>query len=309
MKWRLPILLCLLGGALLSQQRALGPRTFTPPDQGARTAAIGPTDSLTSLETKVFAESGAFRPKSAPNPSDWLGAHREPGQTFSQYLRARRNRLEAPRTILYVQPVGAFPEAEQEVLEQVAVYAGIFFQAEVKIQKPADAVAAGITTRIHHGQEQLLSTDVLDFLKADLPADAYARIAVTMTDLYPEPSWNFVFGQASLQDRVGVYSFARYGETGDPQFLRRCLRVFSHETGHMFAVRHCIHYQCLMNGSNHLAESDATPLFLCPVCLRKLHAANPLKIVGRYERMLGFFKEVGLATEAAWTEQRIKALR
>jgi archaemetzincin len=32
-----------------------------------------------------------------------------------------------------------------------------------------------------------------------------------MEDLYPEPSWNFVFGQASLNERVGVYSFARYG--------------------------------------------------------------------------------------------------
>jgi len=35
-----------------------------------------------------------------------------------------------------------------------------------------------------------------------------------MEDLYPDPHWNFVFGQASLRDRVGVFSFARY----DPAF-------------------------------------------------------------------------------------------
>mgnify|MGYP000107882883 CR=1 FL=1 len=38
--------------------------------------------------------------------------------------------------------------------------------------------------------------------------------AVTMTDLYPSEDWNFVFGQASLRNRVGAYSFARY----DPAF-------------------------------------------------------------------------------------------
>jgi len=31
-----------------------------------------------------------------------------------------------------------------------------------------------------------------------------------MEDLYPDPSWNFVFGQTSLPGYVGVYSFARY---------------------------------------------------------------------------------------------------
>jgi archaemetzincin len=35
-----------------------------------------------------------------------------------------------------------------------------------------------------------------------------------MEDLYPDPAWNFVFGQASLRERVEVFSFARY----DPAF-------------------------------------------------------------------------------------------
>jgi len=96
-----------------------------------------------------------------------------------------------------------------------------------------------------------------------------------MTDLYPEPSWNFVFGQASLRERVGVYSFARYdsafyGEARDRDYetllLRRSCKVLAHETGHMFGLAHCIYFNCLMNGSNHLAESDRRPLHLCPVC-------------------------------------------
>jgi len=34
-----------------------------------------------------------------------------------------------------------------------------------------------------------------------------------MTDLYPRDSWNFVFGLASLRERIGVFSFARYEES------------------------------------------------------------------------------------------------
>src|SRR5258708_2616267 len=116
-------------------------------------------------------------------------------------------------------------------------------------------------------------------LRTRLPADAFAMIGITMLDLYPGPGWNFVFRQAYLRDRVGVYSFARY----DPKFygeapaaeardliFRRSCKVLAHETSHMFGIQHCIWYRCLMNGSNHLAESDVRPLHLCPVDLLKL---------------------------------------
>ena len=87
-----------------------------------------------------------------------------------------------------------------------------------------------------------------------------------MDDLYPEPSWNFVFGQASLGERVGVYSFARYdpafygekrGEDYEKVLLWRSCKVLVHETAHMFGLRHCIYFKCVLNGSNHLKESDS----------------------------------------------------
>jgi len=31
-----------------------------------------------------------------------------------------------------------------------------------------------------------------------------------MIDLYPQESWNFVFGEADIKRKVGVFSFARY---------------------------------------------------------------------------------------------------
>lgn len=40
--------------------------------------------------------------------------------------------------------------------------------------------------------------DLLRFLSNTKPKDAFCIVGITMIDLYPKESWNFVFGQASL---------------------------------------------------------------------------------------------------------------
>lgn len=283
---------------------------FSPPSLKDRNIAVGDMRYLASDQREAFSWTSSFAPKEKPEPSDWLANHREPGQSFDQFLRSRRNLFKPPRQKLYIQPLGKFPEETGTLLEDLKQYTNIFFQAEVEIQTPLEIDNAGLTTRKNPGtgQLQVLSTDVLKYMHRDLPADAYARIAVTMTDLYPADSWNFVFGQATYQQRVGVFSFARYGKPGTSQFMRRCIQIVSHETGHMFGFQHCIFYQCVMNGSNHLEESDKSPLALCPVCLRKLHTANHFSINKRYEAMRQYFVKHQLSTESEWVTARLKEL-
>jgi len=88
------------------------------------------------------------------------------------------------------------------------------------------------------GQRQVLTGGVLHWLQGSLPEDAFCLLSITMQDLYPEPSWNFGFGQALLNERVGVYSFARYDPAfyGEPRgkdypalLLRRSMKVLTHE--------------------------------------------------------------------------------
>jgi len=65
----------------------------------------------------------------------------------------------------------------------------------------------------HHpstGGRQLLTTSILKLLRRRLPGDCFALLGITMVDLYLEPAWNFVFGQADVRYRVGVCRFARY---------------------------------------------------------------------------------------------------
>ena len=143
------------------------------------------------------------------------------------------------------------------------------------------------------------------------------HLAITMEDLYPGPSWNFVFGQASPRERVGVYSFARYDPAfyGEPQtrdygalVLRRSCKVLAHETAHIFGLAHCIYFSCLMNGSNHLAESDRRPLHLCPVCLRKLEWSIGFDVVRRYASLERVTREASFMDEAEWLSRQLKRL-
>jgi archaemetzincin len=130
-------------------------------------------------------------------------------------------------------------------------------------------------------------------------------VGITMDDLYPDPAWNFVFGEASPRDRVGVYSFARYltgeaGEAGSSLLLRRSCKVLAHETAHLLGLAHCVFYSCLMNGSNNLPESDARPLHLCPVDLRKLQYSTGFDAAARYQELLAFTEDVGFTDESGW---------
>lgn len=292
---------------------------FEVPDRYQRAAAAG---SLLGLEAKLrraFRDEGEFQPKKEPEFSDWLTHHPEPGQTFDQYLASRPNVPSASRKTLYILPIGEFEEGVAPDLELLQSYTAAYYHPlPVKMLPVVKDGAVPAKDRMNGGKKQWKSTDILGWLPKRLPADAYAMIAVTMTDLYPDEAWNFVFGQASLKQGVGIFSFARYhpswngGEAGDNaehRVLRRAAKVLTHEMGHMFGIRHCIYYECNMNGANHLEEADATPMHLCPVCLRKLQRAVRFDPVVRYGKLLGFQEQHGFTAEAAWTRKRISAIQ
>ncbi|UCE07471.1 MAG: hypothetical protein JSW07_05400, partial [bacterium] len=125
--------------------------------------------------------------------------------------------------------------------------------------------------------------------------------------------WNFVFGQASLYDRVGVWSIYRNGDPDESEAmfrlcLLRTIKTAVHEIGHILTIRHCIEYECVMNGSNHREESDQRPLYLCPVCLKKLCwnlGIDPLK---RYKKLGTFCLKNNLIKEAEFFHQAVLVL-
>jgi archaemetzincin len=309
-----------IAAALGSALGGIPAMSFEPPTPEQRLEAIGSTRGLSDTLRRAFDPGKSFEPIPKPNRQDWLAVHSEPGQTFDEFVRSGANRPDKTRNKIYLQPLGEFAKDCSPSTEMLREYAAAYFSMPVQVLAPLDLAGRKLTTRTNQytGKRQLLTGDVLDMLKRGLPADAFCLLAITMEDLYPEPSWNFVFGQASLRDRVGVYSFARYdpafhGEPRGPDYqkvlLRRSGKVLVHETAHMFGLLHCIHFRCVVNGSNHLDESDSRPMHLCPVCLRKLQHGVGFDVVRRYEGLLRFYQKAGLDDEARWTGDRLRWIR
>ncbi|XP_053385167.1 uncharacterized protein LOC128550333 isoform X2 [Mercenaria mercenaria] len=68
--------------------------------------------------------------------------------------------------------------------------------------------------------------------------------------------------------------------------------VLSHETCHLFGLQHCWYFQCAMNESTSMLEAASQPLFLCPVCLRKLQYSCGFDVLSRYKKMLPFLRDI-----------------
>ena len=66
-----------------------------------------------------------------------------------------------------------------------------------------------------------------------------------------------------------------------------------HEIGHMFGLRHCIYFDCCMNGSNHLEENNKRAFDLCPICIRKLQHNIGFSLLERYEQVAKVCGEFG----------------
>ncbi len=265
---------------------------------------------------KTYKASDLFPALKYPAGSDWLVAHFEPGQTFEQYVKSKPTRLTKKRNRIVIQPVGTFTPKQQKMLEALREHMAIYYQCKVDLFKTVPLPKKGFRKRAT-GPQYLTKSITDDILIPKLPKDAAVYMGVTCADIYPGPGWNFVFGQAYLRLRVGVQSLARYypsfwgGETPEDEdliVLRRALKTMTHETGHTFSMQHCTHFQCNINGSNSLPESDRREIHLCPVCLKKLQRNRKFDIAKRYRELGAFYKKHGLKPEAEWIAKRLKEM-
>lgn len=301
MRRSLPLLLTLLALAVLYACRGGG----APPAGPTLPPADEPSE-VTRLHRLALRLRPLQEPLPAPQPGDWLAEHEERGQTFARWLEDEPVTARGGRRKLYVQPLGDMTPAQGRIVALATRFLGIYFQLPTVLLEPLPEQVIPPDRQRRHpalGNRQLNSVYILDeVLRPRVPPDAAALIAFTAIDLYPKESWNFVFGQASLRHRVGVWSIQRKGDPtrgveGFRQVLRRTLRTATHETGHMFSMRHCTAYRCNLCGSNSLEESDRHPLELCSECLPKLLYATRAEPRRRYRELIDFCREQGLDAE------------
>lgn len=267
-------------------------------------------------ETFAAVES-SHEPKRPAQEGDWLTKYSESGLSYEAYVASDPNRPIGKHTTLYIQLLGDFSEKDRKTLEAITDALGRWYPVPLKTRPEIGLDEIPESARRIHGERRQLQIDTRyvlhELLPPSRPDDAVAVLALTSIDLFPSEDWNFVFGQASLSERVGVWSLARLGNPGlteadRREALVRALKVATHETGHMFGIPHCVEYECGMNGANSLDEMDRTPLAFCPDCAAKVCWACGAKPRDWLTSLQAFAEERGLSKEAGLWRQEIQAL-
>ena len=250
-----------------------------------------------------------------PNSGEWRFTNHEDSQLLSNYKARKPKIAQLGITKLFLQPIGDFTEDQLKVIELDREYLQIFFQLSTKVLEPISDISIPDSARRKRidGIEQLNTQYIIQhILKGKIPENGYALMAITEKDLYPNAEWNFVFGQASYADRVGVSSLYRLGNKPLDNFticLKRILNISSHEIGHMFSMTHCVLAKCVMNGANSLSETDLSPNRLCAECQMKLFWNFGYDNHNRLRELSSFFKENKLMEDLELIEKDIESLK
>lgn len=235
-------------------------------------------------------------------PGGRVATKDEPGQTYAEFREKYR---QSQYKTIYIQPIGLFDANAKALVDETAEFISIYFSSPCELLPPIGEDAIPITKRRKHlGQTQFNASFILNkVLKPLRPEDAIAVLALTSTDLFPSEEYNYVFGLASLSERVGVWSMQRYGEPGTEIFRKRLFKVAAHETGHMFGIPHCIAYDCLMNASNNRNEVDRCPLWMCPECVQKISFARNKVLPDYFSELQNFAQVNGFISEKSYWKQ------
>jgi archaemetzincin len=297
---------------LTSRRRFLTAALLPPLAYGAAGSASDPIDDAIARITPLFTK------KKPPLAGDWLADHKEPGQTYAQFRATTPQRAIDLYSTLRIVPIGPLTEGRANVLEVVhdflRPYFGLAleFDAAVPLSEIPPAAQRSFGS---WGAKQLLTSHLLNgvLMKRRQAKDA-AVLGITAFDLWPGAGWNFVFRQASLKHRVGVWSMARNGDTDGRRAMRqlcaiRTAQTAAHETGHMFGMRHCIAYECGMNGSNHAGERDRQPFEFCPECQPKLWWTLRLDPLARSRKLEEVARRHGFERLASGLSKQTTALR
>jgi archaemetzincin len=325
------VLILLIGaaGAIFwaARPEPVRPREAAPPPPSSQEAPVGNPSAPWKPQAQVekdppsWYSPALFKKMGEPQPGDWMIAHPERPQTFEEFVRSAPIRPTRGRHTISLAPVGPFPAKDRERMATLREYLELYYTVPVSLSTAAPL--EGVTSRERQvgGRKyrQYLTGDIMSkVLRLRLPNDGLCILGVTMEDLYPEASWNYVFGEASLSSRVGVYSLVRFypafwGRAETPvdaqRGLWRSLQTLVHETGHMFGVLHCQKYECVMNGSNSLEESDRRPIHLCPDCLKKFRWNIGFDVVERYEGLKTFYEKNAMKDGEAFLAGRLRECR
>jgi archaemetzincin len=126
------------------------------------------------------------------------------------------------------------------------------------------------------GRRQYDANGLLKMIAEKAPESALKVIGMVRVDLYI-PILTYIFGQASLNGKIGVVSLYRlrnehYGLEPDYELLiERFSKVIIHELGHTFGLIHCSNLVCVMRSSTYVEDLDQKNKSFCTRCRAELN--------------------------------------
>ena len=140
-------------------------------------------------------------------------------------------------------------------------------------------------------------------------------------EIFLHDNW-YTSGLSDPESGTGIFSLKRFWEESekvddavsrivlDPEFpFRYACQTLVHEVCHLFGLKHCIYYECIMNGSNHSEERQRRDnLILCPVCLAKLKMNLNFDCTERYFKLVETCHALGFHDQARSYERILASL-
>jgi archaemetzincin len=324
---------------VLNIPKTYGPNKFEIPNKDRQLLALGYKDL--DEKTKLLLTEGMdefYSEIRIPKKSEWLWDHKESGQSFKNYSTGMINSPSKTFQTVYIQNLDKGIKNNiiknsfltDDIVEHLRTVLELYYpgiKARVTTQSPViNFETLGVDSRYNDPYFQYHAGQTVDKLSKKIPKDGLLIVGLTEYDLYPREEWNFVFGLASKEAGCGVFSFRRYYDEmaymiesiddSEVKLLdlvtKLASRVMIHETGHLFGLKHCIYFNCLMNGSNNFQENLAKPYELCPVCLRKMQFNLKFDIIKRFESLrdgLTNINSILYKEEIDWYVRRIEFLK
>eukprot|EP00347_Sterkiella_histriomuscorum_P017046 403350867 len=311
---------------------------FKNPSAADRKQALGAMGGTPfKLKKALEGVENYWAPIRDPEPNDWLANEFESGQGYQDFLCNKNAFVEkGKQDMICILPLDkkmslSFLKNMQKMCQafflgcQIKILPSIEFQDIDKLESRVVQSEYNGTEHTQYNASKILSW-LFRVYKPKYPK-AICFMAITTEDIYPEDpqgieSFSYVFGLANVMTQSGIFSFYRYDpafngdqvssqEEADNIILYRACKVMTHEIGHMFGIRHCIYYECGMNGSNHIQECESRPMYFCAVCFRKLATAVGFDPVERYEKLIEICQEFGgrFEEDGLWFQRRCEDLK
>ncbi len=169
-------------------------------------------------------------------------------------------RAEIARPLVVVRALGPVPD---ERLRSACRSLLRTYPVRCEIGEARDLLASWSSWNVERAQ--LDARSAIDHLFRSRSSEALIELVLTGVDIY-EADKPYVFGLASLTDRIAVVSLSRIDDHGGDRLRRRLHKLVLHEVGHTLGLHHHDDPDCVMRQDPTTESLDTAPEGPCEVC-------------------------------------------